>query len=50
MEELHRMRNDADHYEVLMTRKDAEQTLKIADEIIKRIINYLKSKLPEAFS
>lgn len=50
VEELHRTRNDADHYEVLMARKDAEQALKIADEIINRIINYLKSKLPEAFS
>jgi len=49
MEKLHEKRNNADHYEALMTREDAKYALKIADELIRKIIHYLKNIIPEAF-
>ena len=49
MENLHRKRSEADHYEKIMTREDAEEAIKVSRKLINKIKEYLQKIEPDIF-
>ncbi|MGQ4892003.1 MAG: HEPN domain-containing protein [Candidatus Njordarchaeia archaeon] len=49
MENLHMKRNEADHYEKIMAKEDAEEAIKASKRLINMIKGYLQNVEPDIF-